>query len=132
MREGQYLPTKWAESKYIAPYELEAQGSSAMPLEAIFDIERYSEEEICQLKPSFCEYNAERGFPNAVAGAPLVDIDTTSTKSCPKNETLYSIFIENNPTQKITSLGMYVGLVIGICLGFILNSVVFRKHHASA
>ena len=49
-REKQYLPTQWAESTYIPPYEMEKQGISAMPLEAITDIERYSEEEICTLK----------------------------------------------------------------------------------
>ena len=62
-REKQYLPTAWATSPYVAPYEMEKMGLSAMPPEAVYDIERYSEEEICALKPSYCEYNRARGFP---------------------------------------------------------------------
>ena len=68
IREKQFLPTAWAESPYVAPYELEKLGLSAMPPEAVFDIERYSEEEICRLKPSYCEYNKSRGFPITKAG----------------------------------------------------------------
>ena len=59
----QFLPTAWATSPYVAPYEMEKMGLSAMPPEAVYDIERYSEEEICALKPSYCEYNRARGFP---------------------------------------------------------------------
>ena len=68
IREGQVLPTAWATSPYVAPYELERMGVSAMPPEAVNDIERYSEEEICALKPSYCEYNRARGFPITLKG----------------------------------------------------------------
>ena len=64
----QFLPTAWAASPYVAPYELERMGLSAMPPEAVYDIERYSEEEICTLKPSYCEYNRARGFPITLKG----------------------------------------------------------------
>ena len=43
-------------------------GLSVMPPEAVYDIERYSEEEICALKPSYCEYNRARGFPITLKG----------------------------------------------------------------
>ena len=42
-----------------------------MPIEAVYDIWRFTEEEVCALKPSFCEYNRERGFPVAFPGAPM-------------------------------------------------------------
>ena len=71
VREGQYLPTGWATSPYVPPYAMDARGESAMPIEAVYDIWRYNEEEVCELKPSFCEYNRQRGFPVSFAGAPM-------------------------------------------------------------
>ena len=71
VREAQYLPTGWATSPYVPPYEMDARGLSAMPIEAVYDIRRFTEEEVCALKPSFCEYNRERGFPVAFPGAPM-------------------------------------------------------------
>ena len=47
---------------------MELMGLSAMPPEAVYDIERYTEEEICALKPSYCEYNRARGFPITLKG----------------------------------------------------------------
>ena len=71
VRERQYLPTGWATSPYVPPYAMDARGESAMPIEAVYDIWRYNEEEVCELKPSFCEYNRQRGFPVSFAGAPV-------------------------------------------------------------
>lgn len=121
LREEQYLPTRWAESLYVAPYELEAQGSSAMPLEAIFDIERYSEEEICNLKPSFCAYNAKHGYPNAVPGAPLLNDYSQVDKSCKAHTVLDMAVQRFQMLTKRKDASSLVIFGIGICIGFFFN-----------
>ena len=91
-----------------------------MPLEAISDIERYSEEEICDLKPSFCAYNAMHGYPNSIPGAPFANADAQNSEKCMSEKFLdmAAAKIKFFKRKTILKIGIFV---MGICVGIFVN-----------
>lgn len=79
------------------------------------------------VQPSFCAYNAERGFPNSVPGAPMVgDTRLKTNSSClPEKMSTTSGSSSGNSDNNITALGIVIGVAIGIAVGTILNLVFF-------